>query len=153
MLTSLTPRKSLSTPRLTPSDANKPSGNNEVVLLNISDNDAKHSSESTYLRTQGLIKNAPVTPVEGNSTALLLPKFRSKTFPSSRCLKSASRLCITSFKINRCLTKNKQLSRILPGVFRFFSMSEALISDKWQNESASCAMSSNMAGYAASDNE
>ena len=48
-LTSLTPRKSPSTPRVTPSEANKPSGNNDVVLLNISDNDAKHSSESIYI--------------------------------------------------------------------------------------------------------
>ena len=93
-------------------------------------------------------KNVPVTPPDGtNSTALLLPRGRSYSFPSSRCLKSASRLCMTSFKINKCLTRNKQPSRILLGGFRFLRRSEAVMSDRWQKESASCAMSSNIAGY------
>lgn len=144
-LTSLTPRKSPSIPRLTPREANKPSGNNEL-FLNIFDSDAITFSQNLNGRERDLNKkNVPVTPpVEANSTAvaLLLPKLRSNSFPSPRCLKSASRLRITSFKINRCLTKNNQPSRVL----RFLTRSEALTSDKWQNESASWAMSSNIVG-------
>ena len=64
LLTSLTlnPRKSPSIPWLTPSNSNKPSGN-EVVSLKISDNDAKHFIQNIIIserKDPTIKKNAPL---------------------------------------------------------------------------------------------
>lgn len=85
----------------------------------------------SHLRKLSSESNVPVTLPKST----LLPAF----FPKST-------FCVISFKINKCLTRNSSASSLAEG-FLALIISDAAINDWRHRPTASCAMSSKMAGW------